>query len=301
MFKDVLKINLASQNHKLQIKVLLLVLMISLEGCSGAVLFNPAGHVAANEKTLIITAALVMLLVVLPAIFMTILFAWRFRASNKDALYDPEFHSSLIVEAVIWIVPSIIVLSLSVLVWFYSIALDPYHPIKPSVKPLVIDVVSMDWKWLFIYPEQQIATVNQVEFPANVPVHFYLTSDSVMNSFFIPQLGSQIMTMGGMQTQLYLIADKPGTYDGLSANFSGEGFTGMTFKATASSEQQFEDWIASVKKSPKTLDQNSYHQLSNPSAYQPVEYYATVQPDLLTKIIQMTGQQTPLTPYQGQE
>lgn len=156
-------------------------------------------------------------------------------------------------------------------------------------------MVSLDWKWLFIYPDQQIATVNQLVFPTHVPIHFNLTSGTVMNSFFIPQLGSQIMTMAGMQTQLYLITDTPVTYDGISSNFSGFGFTGMSFKAIATSEKQFQDWVNNVKKSSKKLDQNTYIELEKPSANNPVEYYSSIQPDLFMLIINGHGQvATPL-------
>lgn len=301
MFKDVLPLDLVLKNHKILLKLGLIFLVVCLSGCSSAVILNPAGSVGEAEKTLIIIAAALMLLVVVPAIFMTILFAWKFRESNKNAQYAPDWNSSHIIETIVWAVPTLIVIALSVLVWIYSFALDPYNPIKPHIKPLVIEVVSLDWKWLFIYPEQKIATVNQVVFPTHTPIHFQITSSTVMNSFFIPQLGSQIMTMGGMKTQLYLIAEKPGTYDGLSANFSGAGFTGMTFKATAGSEKEFTDWIASVKKSPKALDQQSYLELSKQSTNHPVEYFSTVQPNFLHNIIQQTQQ--PINPSQslGQE
>ena len=234
---------------KIVIRLLWLFPLVLLSACSSAVLLHSQGAVGISEKYLITLCAALMLIVVLPAIFMTFFFAWRYRESNSNSRYTPDWHTSHSIETAIWIIPSIIIIILSVLVWNYCHSLDPYRPISSTVKPINIEVVSLDWKWLFIYPDQQIATVNQVVFPANVPVHFYLTSETVMDSFFIPQLGSQIMTMGGMQSQLYLIANKPGTYDGISANFSGFGFTGMTFKAIATSEKQFEDWVSTVKKS----------------------------------------------------
>ena len=267
------------------IKYLQLFPFFLLSGCSSAVLLYPQGDVGESEKSLILMSAAIMLIVVLPAIVMTFVFAWRYRESNKNAQYSPNWHVSHKIEAAIWIIPSIIVIFLSVLVWIYCHTLDPYRPITSVVKPITIQVVSLDWKWLFIYPDQKIATVNQLVFPANVPIHFYLTSETVMNSFFIPQLGSQIMTMGGMQSQLFLIANKPGIYDGISANFSGYGFTGMTFKAIATTENQFADWINIVKKSSNKLDQNSYIDLAKASINNPVTHFSSVQPDLFMSII----------------
>lgn len=298
VLKDVLKRYFKSKNCKLLLWFLLICLTMFIVGCESAVILNPKGSVGHSEKTLIITSAALMLIVVVPAIILTLLFAWQYHhsAHNHDNVVDEE--DSLIIEIAIWAVPSLIVIALAILVWIYSHSLDPYRPLDSNNKPINIEVVSLDWKWLFIYPDQQIATVNEIVFPTHVPIHFYLTSDTVMNSFFIPQLGSQIMTMYGMQTQLFLIANTPGVYDGISANFSGSGFTGMTFKAIAGSENQFADWINQVKKSPHILNQNSYIELARPSTNNPVEYFSSVQPDLFMKII--NGQEQianpPVTP-----
>lgn len=266
------------------IKFLLLFYTVFLCGCSGTVILHPQGYIGSSERSLIIIAALLMLIVVLPAIFMTIIFAWRYRESNKKAKYSPDWQSSRKLEIIIWIVPSIIITILSVIVWIDTHKLDPYRPLKSTNTPLVIQVISLNWKWLFIYPQQQIATVNKIVFPVNVPIHFYLTSDSLMNSFFIPQLGSQIMTMPGMQTQLFLLADTPGTYSGISANFSGFGFTGMTFNAIATSAQQFQDWVSSVQQLSKKLDQDSYRDLARPSVNNPVDYFSSVPPNLFMSV-----------------
>lgn len=277
MFKDDLK------------RLLLLCTVVCLSSCTGTVILNPKGQVGLDEKSLIITAAALMLIVVLPSIVMTLLFSWRYRESNKKATYAPEWRSSKKLEIAIWAIPTLIIIFLSILVWINSHKLDPYRPLQSATKPLTIQVISLDWKWLFIYPEQHIATVNEIVFPVNVPIHFLLTSDTVMNSFFIPQLGSQIMTMPGMQTQLYLIANTPDTYAGISSNFSGRGFNGMAFKATATSEQQFEAWVQNVQNASKKLDQNTYTELAKPSISNTVEYFSAVQANLFTDIIERYG------------
>jgi cytochrome o ubiquinol oxidase subunit II len=271
-------------------KIWLLYSTLLLSGCRGTVVLDPRGYVGLNEKYLIVIAAALMLIVVLPVIIMTLLFSWRYRESNKKAKYLPEWNSAKILEWAIWIVPGIIIVILSGLVWTSSHKLDPFRPLKASSPPLVIQVISMDWKWLFIYPEQNIAVVNKIVFPVNVPIHFYLTSATVMNSFFIPQLGSQIMTMPGMQTQLHLIANAPGVYAGISSNFSGFGFTGMTFSAIATSSTEFGNWIDSVRHAEKKLDPHNYRELAKPSVNNSVEYFSSVQPDLFKNALTSTEQ-----------
>lgn len=278
------KILLRYKQNNSFFKLLLLSGFIFLGGCNNAVVLHSQGEVGIAQKNLLITAVIFMLLVVIPCIVMTFWFAWKFRKSNKQVKYTPNWESNKL-EILVWVVPSIIVIILSVLVWIYSHRLDPYRPIQSANKPIVIQVISLDWKWLFIYPEQHIASVNLIVFPSNVPIHFNLTSDTVMNSFFIPQLGSQIMTMAGMQTQLFLIANTPGTYDGISANFSGSGFTGMRFTAVATSPEQFQDWVMSVKKSPQKLNDDSYFQLTKPSTNHPIELFSDVSPNFFFNII----------------
>ncbi len=275
----------ASSNLSTLLRIIwLLYSIFFLSGCSGVVILDPRGYVGLNEKFLIIIAAALMLLVVLPSIIMTLLFSWRYRQSNKKAKYAPEWSSSKILEWAIWIVPGIIIVILSGLVWRASHRLDPFRALKASEPPLVIQVISMDWKWLFIYPEQNIASVNKIVFPVDVPIHFFLTSATVMNSFFIPQLGSQIMTMPRMQTQLHLIANAPGVYAGISSNFSGFGFTGMTFDAIATSRAEFRNWVESVQHAGRKMDQNNYRELAKPSVNNPVEYFSSVQPDLFKDV-----------------
>jgi cytochrome o ubiquinol oxidase subunit II len=255
-----------------------------LSGCHASLL-EPAGKIAADEKHLIITSTLLMLIVVIPVIFLTLYFAWKYRASNTEATYMPNWSYSHRIEAVVWGIPIAIILVLGVITWKTTHELDPYKPLESSVKPIIIEVVSLDWKWLFIYPEQHIATVNEIQFPAGTPVNFKITSDTVMNVFFIPQLGSQIYAMAGMQTQVHLIADAPGVYDGLSTNFSGAGFPDMRFTATASSQADFDAWVAKVKASGNKLGLDNYGELAKPSTKDPVKYFANVEPVLFTAVL----------------
>ena len=255
-----------------------------LGGCNWTLL-DPVGQVGIEERNLIITATLLMLLVVVPVILMTLIFAWKYRASNKNATYAPKWSHSTKIEVVIWTVPILIIIALGVITYKSTHALDPYRPLESDVKPVTIEVAALDWKWVFIYPEQGIATVNKIVFPANTPVNFRITSDSVMNSFFIPGLGGQIYAMAGMTTKLHLIANKNAEMDGISANYSGAGFTGMKFKAIATSEEDFNAWVAEVKASPKQLDNAEYAALEKPSENNPVELYSTVTPNLFQLII----------------
>jgi cytochrome o ubiquinol oxidase subunit II len=264
--------------------VLTFAMAALLSGCHASLL-EPAGRIASDEKSLIITATLLMLIVVIPVIFLTLYFAWKYRASNTSATYMPNWSYSHRIEAVVWAVPIAIILVLGTITWKTTHELDPYKPLESSVKPITIEVVSLDWKWLFIYPDQHIATVNEIQFPAGTPVNFKITSDTVMNVFFIPQLGSQIYAMAGMQTQVNLIADQPGTFDGLSTNFSGAGFPDMKFTATASSPAEFDAWVAKVKASGNKLGLDNYADLAKPSSKDPVKYFATVEPVLFTAVL----------------
>jgi len=202
-----------------------------LGGCNMEIL-SPKGDIGIQEKTLLLTATGLMLIVVIPVLIMIVAFAWKYRASNTKADYQPKWAHSTAIEAVVWTVPCIIVAILAVITWRSTHALDPYKPLVSEHKPVTIEVVSLDWKWLFIYPEYDIATVNEIAFPVDVPVNFRITSASVMNSFFIPQLGSQIYSMAGMETKLHLNAREIGTYAGISANYSGGGFSGMRSRRT---------------------------------------------------------------------
>jgi cytochrome o ubiquinol oxidase subunit 2 len=255
-----------------------------LGGCNWVVL-DPKGQIGIDERSIIITATWLMLIVVIPVIVLTFIFAWKYRASNTCARYSPDWDRSTAVASIMVLLPCAIVLCLSVITWRTTHELDPYRPIASNIDPINVDVVALDWKWLFIYPDQKIATVNEVAFPNNVPVNFRITSASVMNSFFIPQLGGQIYAMSGMQTRLSLIANQAGIYDGMSANYSGAGFSDMKFKVIVVNDREFGDWIAKVKQSPKQLDANGYKVLATPSEKNPVEYFSDVDSQLYEGIL----------------
>jgi cytochrome o ubiquinol oxidase subunit 2 len=259
-------------------------LVLLLSGCNLDVL-DPKGSVGLAERDLIATSTWAMLIVVIPVIVLTLWFAWRYRASNTHAEYRPNWSHSTGIEIAVWTIPTLIILFLGVLTWKSTHELDPYRPLESSVKPINVEVVALDWKWLFIYPDLGIATVNQLAFPVGTPVNFNITSDSVMNSFFIPQLGGQIYAMAGMQTRLHLIADEAGDYAGTSANFSGKGFSDMKFRAIASSPEEFNAWVAKVRASSDRLDMNRYHVVSQPDEKAPVTYFSSVDPKLFHNII----------------
>jgi cytochrome o ubiquinol oxidase subunit 2 len=259
-----------------------------LGGCQFA-LMDPKGPIGADERSIIILATCLMLIVIVPVIVMTLAFAWRYRASNKAATFRPEWSHSTAIEVVVWAIPCMIIAILSVVTWDSTHRLDPYRQIASSAKPIQVDVVSLDWKWLFIYPDQKIASVNELAFPVDVPVRFHLTSATVMNSFFIPRLGSQIYTMAGMETKLSLLASAPGNYAGISANYSGGGFSDMRFTARAMSRQDFNAWVERARASHADLTPAAYRVLAKPSEKLPVSYYGTVDPnvyhDVLNKCI----------------
>ncbi len=213
-----------------------------------------------------------MLIVVIPVIVLTLVFAWRYRASNTKAKYAPKWSHSTPIELVVWGIPTIIIVFLAVLTWRTTHELDPYKPLVSDAKPMDVDVVSLDWKWLFIYPDLGIATVNQLAMPVGTPVNFHITSDAVMNSFFIPQLGSQVYSMAGMVTQLHLVADHPGNFLGESANYSGAGFSDMQFRTLAMSPAKFKQWVQKVRASQGDLNQAEYKHLVKQSIKNPVQY-----------------------------
>ena len=250
------------------------------------VVLAPKGQVAAEEMHLLIFSVLLMLLVVVPVIILTLVIARRYRASNKKAKYSPEFSHSVSLELVWWTVPIVIIAILATVTWKTTHQLDPYKPLEVKGKPVVIQAIALRWKWLFIYPQQNIATVNYVVFPAHRQVSFQITSDAPMNSFQIQQLAGQIYAMNGMRTKIHMIANHEGTYRGRSVSFSGSGFANMRFTAKATSQAQFEQWIAQVKRSPKQLDMATYDQLVKPTVnYMPPVFYASVVPELFNKVM----------------
>lgn len=255
-----------------------------LSGCN-MVILNPKGIVAQGEKELLLIAAGLMLIVVIPVIILSFVFAWRYRASNTKAKYSPDFAHNTLLEIIWWTIPIIIIGILAVITWVSSHRYDPYRPLDGNTKPLVIQVIALDWKWLFIYPEQQIATVNYIQFPVNVPVRFYITADAPMNSFQIPQLAGQIYAMPGMRTQLNVLATHIGEYFGISANYSGVGFSGMTFTAKVSSEKDFAKWVQQIKNSPQQLTAGVYETLVKPSKNNPREFFSFASPTLFDDVI----------------
>jgi cytochrome o ubiquinol oxidase subunit 2 len=268
----------------------------TLCGCTAGVL-DPKGPVAAAEKLLLINATAIMLVVVVPVILATLAFAWWYRSSNPSASRSADESYEGRLEFVLWSIPALIVILLGGVIWIGSHQLDPRAPIAAKADPIRIDVVALDWKWLFIYPDEGIATVNQMVIPAGAPVQFRLTSATVMNSFFIPQLGSQIYTMGGMTTQLNLRADQPGEYPGFSANFSGDGFSGMRFIAKAVPAGDFRGWVERARGAGSALDESGYADLAKPSSDAPPTTYRSVLPNLFERIVDQTvsGSKTPGT------
>jgi cytochrome o ubiquinol oxidase subunit 2 len=236
---------------------------MALASCREGVL-DPRGPVDQAERVILGDATAIMLAVVIPVILLTLAFAWWFRAGNPQATYRAEWEYSGRIELIIWSIPALIILFLGGIAWIGAHDLDPRKPLASDTSPLEVEVVSLDWRWLFIYPREHIATVNYLVVPTGVPIHFRLTATSVMNSFFIPQLGSQIYTMPGMTTQLNLQADQAGTYPGLSAQFRGPGFSDMRFTVRAGSDKDFAEWVAQTREHGRVLDGTSFADLARP-------------------------------------
>jgi cytochrome o ubiquinol oxidase subunit 2 len=249
---------------------------------------DPQGPIGAAERLILINATVVMLAVIVPVIVLTLGFAWWFRAGNRKATYLPNWEYSGPVELVVWSIPALVVVFLGGMVWISTHALDPGKPLASDKKPIEIQVVALDWKWLFIYPEQGVASLNRLPVPAGTPLHFTLTSAGVMNSFFVPQLGSQIYAMGGMTTRLVLLADKPGTYPGRSTQYSGGGFSDMRFDVVALEPAAFDDWVRQTKTAGGNLDAVAYTRLVRPSSAQPTATFGTVAADLFQTAIHLT-------------
>ncbi|MFA5996890.1 MAG: ubiquinol oxidase subunit II [Candidatus Paceibacterota bacterium] len=247
--------------------------------------FNPKGVLAIEERNLIVTAICLMLVVVIPVFIMLFSFVWRYRAGNTKAKYMPDWQNNKVLEIIWWGIPAVIITILATITWTSSHTLDPYKPLESNVKPITIEVVALDWKWLFIYPELNIATVNLVEFPVGTPVNFKITADAPMNSFWIPQLAGQIYAMPGMDTKLHVMANEAGEYAGMSSNYSGFGFNGMKFIAKATSQEEFNSWVEQVRLSPVALSQNEYNALSKQSKDNSVAFYSSPDRDLYDNII----------------
>ena len=263
-----------------------------LAGCSGVL--APVGPIGAAQRIILFDATVIMLAIVVPVIVAIAGFAWWFRHSNSRAFYWPHWEFSGTLELIVWFIPTLVIVFLGGIAWFGSRALDPFLPIQGfEANPVEVEVVALDWKWLFIYPDAGIAGVNTLAVPVGQPIHFRLTSSGVMNSFLVPELGSQIYTMAGMTSQLHLQADEPGTYRGFSANFSGDGFSGMHFDVRAMSADDYAKWLADAKASSVALDRNAYAELVKPSENVPPTVYRSVEPGLFESIVNGTAPQPP--------
>lgn len=269
--------------------------MTALGGCNFVVL-DPTGDIAAQQRDLLVISTALMLLIIIPVMALTIFFAWKYRASNKDARYEPEWSHSTQMELVIWAAPLLIVICLGALTWMGTHLLDPYRPldriaagepVPDSVTPLDVEVVALDWKWLFIYPDQGIATVNDLVAPVGRPIRFRITSSSVMNAFYIPTLAGMIYAMPAMRTELHAVANTPVDTRGFSSNYSGAGFSGMYFRFRALDEAGFESWVAEAKASPEPLTRQAYLDLEKPSENVPARHFADVDPTLFDAILNL--------------
>ena len=267
-----------------------LICILALSSCSGGLgLLDPAGPVAAGEKVILLNSLGIMLAIVVPTIAVTLAFAWWFRAGNAKAEYRPDWSYSGKLELLVWSVPMLVIVFLGGIAWIGSHTLDPSKPLVSATKPVVVEVVALDWKWLFIYPEQGIASVNRLVIPVGTPIAFRITSGTVMNSLFIPQLGSQIYAMAGMEAKLHLLADRAGHYEGLSAHYSGAGFADMRFAADAVPADRFAGWIAGAKAGGPALDGRAYLALAEKQGSIAPFTYARVRPGLFAAAVQQAG------------
>lgn len=260
-------------------------------GACHAVVIDPAGEVAARQRDLLLVATGLMLLIIIPVMALTVLFAWRYRASNAAARYEPEWSHSTHLELVIWSAPLLIIICLGAVTWSGTHLLDPYRPLTAAEArgepPLEVDVVALDWKWLFIYPQYGVASVNEVAAPAGRPIAFHITASSVMNSFYVPSLAGQIYAMPGMETRLNAVMSRPGDFEGFSANYSGAGFSGMRFRFHSLSDRAFGSWIQTARRG-EALTRDLYQRLAAPSENQPTSIYGRVDAGLYPAILGQT-------------
>ncbi|MBS0621060.1 MAG: ubiquinol oxidase subunit II [Verrucomicrobia bacterium] len=251
----------------------LLVLSVYLLMQSDMIVLNPKGMIAQKERDLFVLTSILMCIVVIPVFILGLFIAWKYRESNKKAKYSPNWDYNFWLEVLWWGVSTVVVFVIGIFTWIGCHELDPFVPLAHENKPVRIQVVALQWKWLFIYPEYDIATVNFIQFPEKTPINFEITSDAPMNSFWIPDLGSQIYAMPGMLTKVHLIADEQGSFKGLSANLSGTGFAGMIFTAKASTDAEFDQWIQTTRHSDQVLTREEYMQLLKPSSNDPEALY----------------------------
>jgi cytochrome o ubiquinol oxidase subunit 2 len=273
----------------------LLPFIVLLSGCN-AVVLHPSGDVAMQQRDLVVISTVLMLLIIIPVMALTVFFAWHYRQSNTSATYEPDWDHSTHLELIIWSAPLLIIICLGALTWMGTHLLDPFRPIGRTApgqavahdaKTLKVNVVALDWKWLFIYPDYGVATVNELAAPVGEPIDFRITSSSVMNSFFVPALAGQVYAMPGMQTKLHAVINKPGVYDGFSANYSGSGFSGMRFAFHGLAEGDFNKWVADIKAGGGKLGRDEYLQLEKPSENVPVIRFGAVDAGLYKAILNM--------------
>ncbi len=265
-----------------------------LAGCNFVVL-NPAGYVAEQQRNIILISTALMLLIIVPVMVLTVVFAWHYRSTNTQATYDPSFDHSTALELVIWSAPLLIIITLGALTWWSTHLLDPFRPLErisatqavpANMKPLRVEVVSLDWKWLFIYPDQGIATVNELAVPVGVPVRFDMTSTNMMNTFDVPTMAGMIYTMPGMRSTLHAVLNKPVESTGFSGNYSGAGFSDMNFRVHGLLPSDFNRWVAGVKRSPLQLDDGNFAKLVRPSEKVAPIHFSAIQPDLFRRVVE---------------
>ena len=275
--------------------------VLVLGGCVPGGVLSPAGPVAAGERTILLNSLFIMLGIVIPTMVVTLAFAWWFRAGNTKARHLPEWSYSGRLELLVWSVPALIVIFLGGITWIGSHQLAPERPLVSRVRPVVVQVVALDWKWLFIYPEQGVATINHLVIPAGTPINFRITSGTVMNSFFVPRLGGQIYAMAGMDAKLHLQADKPGRFQGISAHYSGEGFADMAFDVDAVPPQRFAGWVAATRGHAPGLDLPAFVGLARHASTEKPFTYGAVQPGLYDRIVANAGAPVRETARHGRE
>jgi cytochrome o ubiquinol oxidase subunit 2 len=274
-------------------RTLALLACLALAGC-GMVVLDPSGDVAARQRDLLVISTLLMLIIIVPVMALVVWFAWRYRHNNRDAPYEPDWHHSMRLELVIWSAPLLIIICLGAITWLGTHLLDPYRkldrldkqrPLTHETRELVVQVVALDWKWLFIYPQHGVATVNEFVVPLDQPVSLRITSSSVMNSFYIPEMAGMIYAMPGMQTQLHAVMNKTVEAEGFSANYSGHGFSGMKFKVRSVTQGEFTSWVAKARASEEPLTRERYLELAKPSQREPARHFASVDERLFDYVL----------------
>ena len=287
--------------------MLVILAASSLTACR-AVLLSPSGDLAKQQRDLIGIASGLMLLIIVPVIVLTLYFAWHYRAGNRKARHDPDWDHSTSLELLIWSAPLLIIIALGAVTWVSTHKLDPFRPLERlspgrplpvDSQPLEIQAIALDWKWLFIYPEQGVATVNELAVPVDRPVKFHITAATVMNSFFVPAVAGQIYAMPGMSSILWLVVNRPGAFDGISANYSGDGFSGMHFVLHGMNEADYRAWLKQMKQGGAVLDRAHYDRLAKPSANEPVHHYAAVVPGLYDAVLERCFENGQLCPDDG--